>query len=103
MVNALRTDQGNSHQGEMVTDPRQEKDGSSASDKLESKYANYFEIGYNAFEVLIDFGQMYADGSDKQVHTRVVTSPPYAKELLRLLAETMRQYEAGFGPIQIGE
>ncbi len=86
-----------------MTDPREEKNGSHQGLRLEGKYANYFEVGYNAFEVLIDFGQLYVDGANKQVHTRVVTSPPYAKELLRLLGETIRQYEEGFGPIQIEE
>lgn len=86
-----------------MTDPHEEKDGSPHGLKLEAKYTNYFEVGYNAFEVLIDFGQLYVDGSNKQLHTRVVTSPPYAKELLRLLAETIKQYEEGFGPIQVEE
>jgi hypothetical protein len=86
-----------------MTDPREQKDGSPQGLKLEGKYANYFEVGYNAFEVLIDCGQLYADGSNKQVHTRLVTSPPYAKELLRLLANTVKQYEARFGPIQVEE
>jgi len=85
-----------------MTDPHEEKD-SPQGVRLEGKYANYFEVGYNAFEVLIDFGQLYVDGSNKQLHTRVVTSPPYAKELLRLLSETIRQYEEGFGPIQVAE
>ena len=83
-----------------MTDPHEAKDTSPQGLKPEAKYANYFEVGYNAFEVLIDFGQLYVDGSHKQVHTRVVTSPPYAKELLRLLVETIKQYEEGFGFIQ---
>jgi len=85
-----------------MADPEQ-NNGSPQSLTLEGKYANYFEVGYNAFEVLIDFGQLYVEGPNKQVHTRVVTNPPYAKELLRLLTETIKQYEAGFGPIQIEE
>lgn len=85
-----------------MTDPHEVKEYSPQSFKLEGKYANYFEVGYNAFEVLIDFGQLY-NGSNKQVHTRVVTNPRYAKELLRLLVETIKQYEEGYGPISIEE
>lgn len=66
---------------------------------LEGKYANYFQIGHNAFEFLIDFGQMYSDGRQEQIHTRIVTGPSYAKEFLELLEQSIEQYEEQFGPI----
>ncbi len=28
---------------------------------LEGRYANYFKVGYNAFEFLLDFGQFYPE------------------------------------------
>jgi len=65
---------------------------------IEGKYANYFQIGHNAFEFLLDFGQMYSDGTQEHFHTRIVTSPSYAKELLKVLGESIEQYEATFGP-----
>jgi hypothetical protein len=102
-ASAVETHKDNRHREAVMTHPSEQKDGSPQSVKLEAKYANYFEVGYNAFEVLIDFGQLYVDGSNRQVHTRVITSPPYAKELLRLLAETIKQYEQRFGPIQMEE
>ncbi|MFZ0771174.1 MAG: DUF3467 domain-containing protein [Candidatus Sulfotelmatobacter sp.] len=64
---------------------------------IEGKYANYFQIGHNAFEFLLDFGQLYSDGTQEHFHTRIVTSPSYAKELLKVLGESIAQYEATFG------
>ncbi|MGD0989279.1 MAG: DUF3467 domain-containing protein [Candidatus Sulfotelmatobacter sp.] len=66
---------------------------------IEGKYANYFQIGHNAFEFLLDFGQMYADGTEEHFHTRIVTGPSYAKELLKVLSESIAQYETTFGPV----
>lgn len=66
---------------------------------LEGKYANYFQIGHNAFEFVVDFGQMYSDGEQEQIHTRIVTGPSYAKEFLELLEQSIEQYEEHFGPI----
>jgi hypothetical protein len=64
---------------------------------IEGKYANYFQIGHNAFEFLLDFGQMYSDGTPERFHTRIVTSPSYAKELLKVLSDSIEQYESTFG------
>jgi len=71
-----------------------------APDGIEGKYANYFQIGHNAFEFLLDFGQMYSDGTGERFHTRIVTGPSYAKELLKVLSESIQQYEAAFGPVK---
>ena len=71
--------------------------------RLEGKYANYFRVGHNAFEVLIDFGQVYAEGGQEHFHTRIITSPPYAKELLKVLLEAVEQYEKAFGTIRSRE
>jgi Protein of unknown function (DUF3467) len=66
-------------------------------DAIEGKYANFFQVGYNACEFLLDFGQMYENGTSERFHTRIVTSPSYAKELLKVLSESIAQYEATFG------
>ena len=68
-------------------------------DGCEARYANYFSVGHSAFEVIIDFGQFYEDASQPQLHTRIVMSPAYANGFLALLRESLRQYEASFGPI----
>lgn len=67
---------------------------------LEGRYANYFTIGHNAFEFLLDFGQFYAEGEAVRVHTRIITSPNYAKALLGILQESIDRYERTFGAIQ---
>lgn len=69
------------------------------SEQLEGRYANYFEVGHNAVEFLIDFGQFYPESAQGQIHTRIVTSPAYAKALLQTLRESMDSYEGTFGPI----
>jgi hypothetical protein len=70
----------------------------------DGRYANYFEIGHNAFEFLLDFGQHYADrtwrdATRAQVHTRIVTGPVYAKALLALLAASVTEHERLYGVI----
>lgn len=65
----------------------------------EGRYANYFKVGHNAFEFVIDFGQYYPGTKDAELYTRIVTSPFYAKDLLRILDDAIRQHEAIFGTI----
>jgi hypothetical protein len=67
--------------------------------QLEGRYANYFKIGYNAFEFLLDFGQLYHESEKDQPHTRIITSPIYAKALLETLRESIDRYEQIFGAI----
>jgi hypothetical protein len=59
-------------------------------------YANYFEVGHTAFEFVIEFGDTYANGG-LPCHTRIVTTPVYATELLQVLGRAVKQYEARFG------
>jgi hypothetical protein len=65
----------------------------------DGRYANYFKVGHNAFEFLFDFGQTYTDGRETPLHTRIITTPVYAKSLLELLQESVAQYEQLFGAI----
>lgn len=63
-------------------------------------YANHFEIGFNAFEFLLDFAQDYGGAEEMAVaHTRIVTAPAYAKVFRGLLDRTIVEYEATFGTI----
>jgi hypothetical protein len=66
---------------------------------VKGKYANYFEVGHNAFEFLVDFSQFYAEEDEAEPHTRIVTSPLYAKALAEVLNTAIRQYEADYGQI----
>lgn len=61
-------------------------------------YANQFEIGFNAFEFLFDFGQVY-DEDATEAHWRVVTAPAYAKVFRALLDKSISEYEEAFGII----
>jgi len=80
---------------------QQEGAGSSQGGGIEGRYANYFQVGHNAFEFLLDFGQLYSDGGKQETfHTRIITSPPYAKELLKVLGEAVERYEQVFGSIK---
>ena len=65
----------------------------------EGRYANVFNVGYNAFEIVVDFGQQYVERSEVDVHTRIVTSPIYAKVLHTTLGASLADYEQDFGAI----
>ena len=68
--------------------------------RLEGRYANYFKVGHNAFEFVLDFGQFYPESNKFQVHSRIITSPAYAKALLKTLDESIDRYEQEFGAIK---
>ena len=71
----------------------------SESKPLEARYANYFQVGHNAFEFLLDFGQ-FAEGSEEpQTTVRIVTYPVYVKFLLTTLADAVAAYEQAYGAI----
>jgi hypothetical protein len=62
-------------------------------------YANHFEVGFNAFEFLFDFGQQYDDSPAACAAARIVTAPAYAKVFCGLLLGSIADYESSFGPI----
>jgi hypothetical protein len=65
----------------------------------EGKYANYFEIGHNPFEFYVDFGQYDPQSQKVQMHTRIVTSPAYAKMMGETLSSSIGSFEREHGPI----
>jgi len=65
----------------------------------QGQYANHFEVGHNAVEFVLDFGQLYADSPGARIHTRIITSPTYAHDLLELLQKSIDEYRRGYGPI----
>jgi hypothetical protein len=65
----------------------------------EARYANYCKVGHNAYEFLIDFGQLYTDHTIAVLHTRIVTNPGFAKDMLETLAASVDAYERQFGVI----
>ena len=66
---------------------------------LEGRYANYFKVGHNVVDFLLDFGQLYHESEKAQLHTRVITSPSYAMALLEILRESLDRYVQTFGDI----
>lgn len=77
----------------------QEDKGLQPAEPLEGRYANNFQVGHNAFEFLLDFGQFYPENTEARFHTRIVTGPAYAKVLSETLQGSIDQYEQTFGVI----
>lgn len=73
---------------------------SKSGNKIEGKYANYFKVGHNALEFVLDFGQHYSENEEAELYTRIITSPYYARELLETLRVSIEQYEKTFGTIK---
>jgi hypothetical protein len=63
-------------------------------------YANFFNVGHNAFEFLLDFGQFQPDSNSERMHSRMVTGPVHAKLLLRILGEAVTRFEREHGEIE---
>jgi len=80
-----------------------ELDSKTISSPREGRYTNCFQIGHNAFEFLLDFGQSYADGENDLLHTRLVTNPVFAVRLVKLLQQAIKQYESKFGSIPVDD
>ncbi len=71
--------------------------------RLKGRYTNYFEVGHNAVEFLIDLGELYAGMGRARFHTRIVTTPVYANVLLETLQGSINRYEQTFGAIPKNE
>ena len=66
---------------------------------LMAVYANYFKVGHNAFEFLIDFGQFQHEISKVRMHSRMVCGPVHAKLMAQLLTSAISRFEAEHGAI----
>jgi Protein of unknown function (DUF3467) len=75
-------------------------EGSQAANPLNGRYANYFKVGHNSVEFVLDFGQLYPENGAVQFHTRIISIPLYAKALLETLGESIDRYEETFGVIR---
>ncbi len=42
--------------------------------KLEGRYPNYFKVGHNNFEFVLDIDQFYPENEHAQLYTRILTS-----------------------------
>ncbi len=61
----------------------------------EGRYANFFQIGHNASEFLIEFGQQEA--GESVFHTRIYVCAEQAWVLADLMTSTLEQHERMFG------
>lgn len=68
-------------------------------DRLASNYSNHLQVGYNAFEFLLEFAQFREKDSDVVNVTAIVTSPAFAKAFARTLNDSIANYEQRFGDI----
>jgi uncharacterized protein DUF3467 len=66
------------------------------NNKLQGQYANYFKVGHNAYEFVIDFGQYYPETDQAELYTRIITSPAYAKSLIETLQQSIECYNSSF-------
>jgi len=63
---------------------------------LEGRYANYFKVGFNDQEVVIDFGQHHG-AEETLMHTRIVICHAYLSGLLKMLDETKSGIDKNLG------
>lgn len=80
------------NRGHMDSEESKHRQSTKGVAAKEGRYANFFQVGHNAFEFLLEFGQQ-----DRGIHTRIYVSPQYARVLSDLLIETLRQHEREFG------
>jgi hypothetical protein len=63
--------------------------------KEDARYANFFQVGYNAFEFLLEFGQR-----EGRIHTSIYVSPQHARMLSDLLLGALKEYGEAHGPAE---
>jgi hypothetical protein len=68
-------------------------------DRLASNYSNHLQVGFNAFEFLLEFGQFREKDSDVVNVVAIVSSPAFAKAFARTLNDSIANYEQRFGQI----
>jgi len=70
--------------------------------RIESRYSNFLRVGYNQYEFLLEFGQLYGERAEC-VLSRIVTTPAYAKEFAMLLVNSLDEYERKYSEIRAPE
>ena len=82
--------------------PHKEKDKGGrpqTGNSIQGSYANFYEIGFNAFEFVLDFGQTFSETEEAELFTRIILPPILAKSLFDILQESLDSYEDKFGHI----
>jgi hypothetical protein len=70
-------------------------------EEVEGQYANAVRVGYNAFEILLDFGKVSGEAMRPKLQCRVITTPVIAQSLLTILGKSLEEYQHGFGRIPV--
>lgn len=81
----------------VADDEAMEMEAADRSALGEGRYANYFEIGHNAFEFLLDLGQLGLENEPARIYLRVITSPSGARELCETLNNALAEYWRSYG------
>jgi Protein of unknown function (DUF3467) len=66
----------------------------------ERSYVNYFEVGHNACEFVVDLGQFDVETTQANFSVRIVTGPTYAKLLAKMLLKSVQRFEETYGAIR---
>lgn len=61
-----------------------------------AQYANFFRVGHNVNEFIVDFCQAYKENEgepkDRHVVARIIVTPEAARELHTLLGDSLAQH-----------
>jgi hypothetical protein len=66
-------------------------------------FAEWFVVGHNAFEFIVDCGRDEVTGEMRTVYFRVIANPVSARELFRQLGAGLLRYADAHGPIEAGD
>ena len=77
--------------------------GSIDDHTADGTYSNIANIIVTRSEFYIDFGRLVPGRNEVKVHARIITSPAHAKDLARVLAQNVEEYEKKFGAIPGGD
>ncbi len=69
--------------------------------QVKPRYANFFAAQNTPNEFTFDYAMATLGSNEIEVHTRVVTSPIGAKQMVEMLMERVMAYEKQYGDIVI--
>lgn len=61
-----------------------------SADNSEGIYANTFKVGFNEYEVVLDFGQYFEEKGEEKFHTRIISNAEYMKQFHALLGRAIK-------------
>jgi hypothetical protein len=56
---------------------------------LHERYSNFLDVGENESEFFLDFGVFHLGGGSPRFHTRIITTPKYAKAMAEALTDAL--------------